>query len=339
MQALRTTIGATAALALWATAGAAQAQTVLKLSHFTPTTIGLHTQFMEPWARQLEACTGGAVTVEIYPAGTALGNIANQFDQVRAGVVDVAFGHTGIPRGRFPRTSLVDLPFVTGSADATSRALHELSTTLLADDYPGVHILAMMAHNPGTLHANSPINSMADLRGLRIRTPNPAISAVLEHYGAEAVGLPPGEQYENLQRGTIDGIASDWNGLGAYNLTEVLRYHYEIPLYTVGFFFAMNQRRYDSLPDPVRACVDQISGEPLVATFGPLWDEWGATARAIEEASPEDVIITATPEEIEAARAELAGVTEALMQGIRDAGVANADEILAALQNAIARHE
>ncbi|MEV8468879.1 TRAP transporter substrate-binding protein [Fluviibacterium sp. DFM31] len=322
-------IAAASALAMGA--GTAGAETTLKMSHFVPTAIGLHTDFMEPWARDLEACSNGEVTVEIHPAGSALGNITKQFDQVRAGVTDISFGHTGIPRGRFPRTSLIELPFVAKSANASSFALWNLSGTLLKPEYPGVHMLGMMAHNPGVIHTTKPVNDLSDLAGLRIRTPNPAISEVLKHYGAEPIGLPPGQIYENLQKGTLDGLTIDWTGIGAYKLGEVVSYHYDIPLYTVGFFFAMNQRTYDGLPENVRACVDKLSGDELVARFGPWWDEWGAAAFAEESASADDVIVVATPEHLEAAKAELAGVTEALIQEVSDSGVKNAAEILEAL--------
>lgn len=40
----------------------------LKLAHFLPTANGMHSDFMEPWARELEACSNGAVAVEIFPA-------------------------------------------------------------------------------------------------------------------------------------------------------------------------------------------------------------------------------------------------------------------------------
>ena len=105
---------------------AAAAEINLKLSHFLPPVHGIHTDFIEPWAKQLEACTNGKVAVEIYPGGTQLGNVAKQQEQVLAGVVDVAHGLTGLPRGRFPRTSVIDLPFLTESADAATRTLWAL---------------------------------------------------------------------------------------------------------------------------------------------------------------------------------------------------------------------
>ena len=56
---------------------AAAAEINLKLSHFLPPVHGIHTDFIEPWAKQLEACTNGKVAVEIYPGGTQLGNVAS----------------------------------------------------------------------------------------------------------------------------------------------------------------------------------------------------------------------------------------------------------------------
>ena len=340
MNALHKTVAAASVLAAGLSFIPAKAQDItLKLSHFVPTQIGLHTDFMEPWARELEQCTGGAVAVEIHPAGSALGHIAKQYDQVRAGVTDIAFGHAGIPRGRFPRTSLVELPFMAKSANANSFALWNLADTLLKPDYPGVKVLGLMAHNPGVIHTNKPVTKLEDLKGLRIRTPNPSISAVLEHYGAEAVGLPPGQIYENLQKGTVDGVTIDWTGIAAYKLNEVVSYHLDVPLYTVGFFFVMNQRRYDTLPDSVRACVDQISGDTLVAKFGPWWDKWGQRGLELEKNSTEDTITVATPEQLAQWRAELAPVIASLIQAAKDKGVENAEEIRAALEAESAKYD
>lgn len=329
----------TALVAGLGSVSAQAAEMTLKLSHFVPKTIGLHTDFMEPWARDLESCTGGKVAVEIHGAGSALGHIAAQYDQVRAGVVDIAFGHTGIPRGRFPRTSLIELPFMVDSANAGSFALYNLAETYLKPEYPGVRILGMMTHNPGKLHANVPLKSLEDLKGLRIRTPNPTISAILEKYGASPIGLPPGEMYEALQKGTIDGVAIDWTGIDAYKLGEVVSHHLDAPLYTVGFYFVMNQKRYDALPDDVRACVDQLSGEKLVATFGPLWDKWAIPGMEIAESHGADAIVVATPEQVAAWQEELAPVTQALVQEVIDAGVDNAEEIRAALKAEAAKYE
>ena len=47
----------------------------------------------------------------------------------------------------------------------------------------------------------------------------------------------------------------------------------------------MNERKYKSLPDNVRSCVDKSSGDVLIEKLAGYWDEWDAKARAVVEAS------------------------------------------------------
>lgn len=328
----------TLAAGLVAGATAAQGEIRLKLSHFVPTTIGLHTEFMEPWARRLEACSDDEVVVEIHPAGSALGGATQQLDQARAGVVDFAFGHTGFPAGRFPRSGLMELPFLVPSATAGSLAMWDVRE-LLAPEYRGVRVLGYMMHNPGVLHGRVPISSLEDLDGLRVRTSNPANAAVVQHFGGESVGMPPGDIYEALQRGTIDATSMDWNGLFVYRLYEVADQHYDVPMYISGFYFVMNEARYASLPDNVRACIDQDSGEALVATFGPMWDSWQQPGIDLVNSEPSRGVAHATDEAIAAFREQVAPVTEQLIQQAEAAGVDNARDILAAMQAAIAARQ
>ena len=96
-------------LAAMLEASALQAETIkLKLSTFLPSSHPTQRDFILPWAKAIEEKTGGKVKFEIFPAGSAFGHVAKQLDQVKAGVVDVAHGLTGIPRGRLPRTLIMD---------------------------------------------------------------------------------------------------------------------------------------------------------------------------------------------------------------------------------------
>ena len=272
-------LGALASTALFL-ADTAAAQTTLKLSHYLPPVHGIHTDFIVPWTEQVSECTGGEVEFEIFPGGTQLGNVAKQQEQVMAGVVDIAHGLHGIPRGRFPRTSLIELPFMTDDAGAASETLWEMYPDYLAPEYRGLKVLALHAHNGGLIHtSNKKVETMEDLRGLRLRTPSPAVSEMLTTLGATPQGLPPGEVYENIQKNVIDGTVFPWDPVKSFGLNEVLNYHLEAGTYTVPFFFVMNQRKYDSLPETVRNCIDEASGENLVAKFGDWWDKWDEAGR------------------------------------------------------------
>jgi TRAP-type transport system periplasmic protein len=330
--------GAALAMAVLARGGAA-AEIELRLSHFLPAVHGIHTDFIEPWARDLEACTEGRVSVEIFPGGTQLGNVARQQEQVLAGVVDIAHGLHGIPRGRFPRTSIIDLPFLTESADAATRTLWALFPDYLEEEYEGLHVLALHAHNGGLIHTSeSPVSNMEDLRGLRIRTPSPAVSMMLEHLGAVPQGLPPGEVYENLQRNVIDGTVFPWDPVASFRLAEVLRHHLDARTYTVSFFFVMNQDRYDELPEEVRACVDELSGDALIERFGDWWNAWDAPGREAAEARANEIRVL-SEEERERWREALAPMIEAYLDQLEADGVENAREIYGRAQELVAEFE
>ena len=234
----------------------------------------MHRDFMEPWARNLESCSGGKVKVTIYPGGSQLGNVARLYDEVRLGVVDIAEGLSGVPAGQFERVRLMELPFTVKTAEAASNALWDLYDPYLKADFSGVKVLALHATNAGQLHMVSKrVKTTDDLKGLRIRFPSEAIKEMLDYLGAVPVGLPPGAVYENMSKGVIDGAAFTWSAMDSFKLAEVTKYHLDAKTYVSIFWFAINQRRYDSLPKDVQACIDKLSGKALESKFGVWWNE------------------------------------------------------------------
>src|SRR5579883_2106297 len=104
----------------------AEQPTTLKLSHFLGPTSFFQVDFAEPWAKELEARTGGKVKVEIYNAGSPFGEVTKQATQVENGTIDIALGLRGAEGDRFPRSSIIELPFMVRNALDGSRALWSL---------------------------------------------------------------------------------------------------------------------------------------------------------------------------------------------------------------------
>lgn len=319
----------------------AAAQTIeLKLAHFLPTINGMHSEFLEPWARELERRTNGKVKVTIYPAGTQFGNIAKLYDSVRSGVVDIAHGLRGIPRGRFPRTEIIELPFMTGSADAASRALWAVYPKYLKEEYEGVKVLALHAHNGGLIHTrDKQVVTMGDLKGLRIRFPSAPIKSMLESLGAVPQGLPPGQVYENTQKGVIDGTVFPWDPMNSFKLSEVMNYHLDMGgIYTVSFWFAMNEDKYNSLPADIRQVIDDLSGDNLVGKFGPWWDKWDSWG--IDKVKAKGSTVTKLgPEEAARWKEATTPIVDQWLADMEANGISNAREIYDAMKAEIAKVE
>ncbi len=80
----------------------------------------------------------------------------------------------------------------------------------------------------------------------------------------------------------VDGAALPYEVTLPLRVHEITRYHTSSGLYTAVFLFAMNKARYDSLPDDLKAVIDNNSGLALSRHAGRIWD--AAEAPGIEAA-------------------------------------------------------
>lgn len=333
-------VAATAVVSLALAVPAFSQEIDLKISQYLPDRHGFQADFLAPWAAELQERTGGKVEVEIFAGNSAYGDVARQADQVRAGVVDISLGLAGIPRGRFPATSVIELPFLVEDAGSGSKALWQLyKEGALGDEYDDFKVLALFVHNGGLIHTrDTPVRQLSDLNGLRLRTPGPASSAMLEHLGASPVGLPPSQIYENLQKGVLDGLVTTWDLVGAIKLNELLTYHADARAYTAAFYVVMNQRSYDALPDDVRAVIDDMSGDNLVAKFGDWWSKWDTTGREDAVARGQE-IITIDEETRTQWRGELQPMIDGYLSTLADEGVSDPTALYARAQELVAQFQ
>ena len=253
---------------------------MLTLSHFLGPGSFFQRDFAEPWARELAAATNGAVRVEIHNNASPYGDVTKQAAQVEAGKVDIALGLRGAEDDRFPHSSIIELPFVVNNALDGSRALWSLHRDgALGNDYKEFKVLALFVHNPGLIHtAVKRITTPRDLKNQRLRAPNATVAAALSSIGAAPVILQVNDVMPAVQRGTIDGIVTNWgNPLPDFN--RYMKHHIDIAFYTSAFFLVMNQHKFDSLPPDIQAAIDKVSNETLVEQFGLLWNKWDRPVR------------------------------------------------------------
>ena len=246
----------------------------LKLSHYLPSVNVISVDFIAAWASEVEKRSNGKVKITIYPAGSAFGQIDRQLDQVKSGVVDISFGLVGVPRDRLPRTELVELPFLSQDRNVVNRALWEVSKKELAPEYQGLKLLALTVDMTHLHTKGKPINSLNDLKGMRIRAPSVTVNKILTNIGAVPVNMPPVQVYESLEKGVIDGTVFAWDPISSYRLSEVLDNHLENTVSAVSFWFAMNDKKYASLPAEAKAAIDAVSGDALIPRFDGWFQKW-----------------------------------------------------------------
>lgn len=329
------TRAAAAAVAMACAAGASAQE--LKFSTFVPPTHGFVVDVLEPLGKEIEKKTGGKASVRVFAGNSPFGKVENQADQVKQGVVDLAFGLNGIPRGRYQRTSIMEMPFVAESAGSASKALWEMRNGALAEDWKEFKLAALHCHNPGLFHTrDKPLKTIHDVKGLRMRAPNPPTQALLAHLGATPVGMPPGQVYENLEKGVIDGAVFPWDAIKGFRLENALKNHLDARVYTSCFHLVMNPKRFDALPAETKKAFESSIGQPLVDRFGEWWNKWDlAGLNAVKPLNHNIVPVSA--ETREKWRGELKPVLDAELAKLEKEGVQNPRAIYEEMLKQVAR--
>ena len=264
------------ALALFLATSAAAQDVTLRVHHFLPPTSTTHADLLVPWAERVTTQSDGRIAVEIYPSMGLGGAPPSLYDQVREGVADVIWTLPGYTPGRFPTIEVFELPFVAGSAEATSQAIQAFQEARQPAELDDVHVLMLHVHAPGTFHSREPIETLEDLDGLTVRAPTRVSNAALQALGATPVGMPVPQVPEALSRGVVQAAVIPWEVALPLRVHELVEHHTEIVadrgFYTAVFLFAMNKQLYEGLPPDLRAVIDANSGLSLAREIGAVWD-------------------------------------------------------------------
>jgi TRAP-type C4-dicarboxylate transport system substrate-binding protein len=106
----------------------------LKFAFWMPTKHSLYRVWAK-YAKEVEQLTNGQVKITIY-AGGALGGPLEQWDMAVGGVADISFFMPGYTAGRFPRSTVFDLPLIAGGTCTVNTAIAQgVYDKYIAPDY------------------------------------------------------------------------------------------------------------------------------------------------------------------------------------------------------------
>ncbi len=221
----------------------------LTISHFMGPTHTQNTEVLEKFAAEVAEVTEGRVTGTLYPAN-ALGESAAQYDLTVSGVADMSMALHGYTPGRFPLTSVTELPFMGTDSVHGTEILWGLQEKFpgIAEEHEGTMIAWIFKNDPAQIMTvDKKISTPEDLRGLRIRTPSPAANGILEAYGAIPVSMPMGDVYEAMQRGVVDGALAPASVITNFKLGDVTNYITRGSFYTSSIFVVMNPDTWNKI--------------------------------------------------------------------------------------------
>ena len=319
---LKTLLGAAALVT--ALQPALAADVTLRFHQFLPPQATIPAKAIAPWAEKVEKDSGGRIKVQQFPTMQLGGKPPELFDQAKDGVVDIVWTVLGYTPGRFPKSEVFELPFSVGKAEAGSRAFQAYVEKHAMDEFKDVKLIAVHVHGPGLFHSKEPINTLEDLKGMKVRGGSRVVNIMLEQLGATPVGMPVPAVGEALSKGVITATTIPWEVVPALKVQQIVQNHTGFSgdkgLYTQTFAVAMNKAAYDKLPADLKKVIDANSGAETAAKFGRAMDEGDKVGMGLAQKAGNRVVTLDAAETARWARAA-AGVRAAWYKEVGEKGI------------------
>lgn len=224
----------------------------LKLAETWPTNFPIFGDATKNMAKMAETMSGGRLKIRIDSKNkhkAALGI----FDMVRSGQYDMGHSASYYWKGKVPETLyFTTMPFGMTTPEQYGWFYFGGGMQLMEKLYNKYGMLSFPGGNTGNQMGGwfqKEINSIADLKGLKMRIPGFA-GEVLAKVGAKPTNIPPGELYTALERRTIDAL--EWVGP---SLDLRMGFHKIAPYYYTGWHepatelqFLINKKVWKKLP-------------------------------------------------------------------------------------------
>ncbi|MGQ7246595.1 TRAP transporter substrate-binding protein [Halomonas sp. V046] len=209
---------------------------------------------------------GDALEVDFYDSGQLL-KVDEQLPALRSRNIDFMFHTTSYITRSLPILGITGLPGVVGELyrNPERLALGSPLFTLINEELAKEN-LYMLTSGGGILEpeyiwstAASPVRSLEQLRGKKVRVVSFEATSALEAYDIGAVRIPSSETYMALQRGTVDAGVFNISTIIGRSLQEQVSVCYQLPI--TGFSVApfMLRDRWDGLDDASREILTQAA--------------------------------------------------------------------------------
>ncbi len=214
----------------------------------------------ETFARYLDEMSGGKLSARVYGAGEIVPAL-DVFDAVSLGVAEVGHGASYYWKGKIPASVFFTaIPFGMTAQEMNGWFHYGGGLEIWEEVYAPFNVTPLAGGSTGVQMAgwfNREINSVEDVKGLKMRIPGMA-GEVFTAIGGTTVQIAGGELYTSLQTGVID--ATEW--VGPYNdlalgLHEIAKYYYYPGWHEPGAMleFIVNKDALKKLSPELRAIV------------------------------------------------------------------------------------
>ena len=165
--------------------------------------------------KKLEAATNGRISIQMYPS-MQLGGEKEMIEQAQVGALQMARISVGPMGPIVPELNVFNLPFMFRDDAHMEKVIdgpigEEMLKKL--SDHPTADLIGLCWMNAGTrnvYNSKKPINTVEDLKGLKIRMMgNPVFVDTMNSLGGNGVAMGFDQLINAMQTGVVDGAENN----------------------------------------------------------------------------------------------------------------------------------
>ena len=233
---------------------------IVRIGHNQSTNHPTH-KGLQAFADYINEKLGDKYKVEVYPS-ELLGSQTEMVQLTQTGAIDFCVASNAILETFSKNYEIFNLPYLFSSAEAYHAAMDDSSLTdpiFKSTEKAGFEAVTWLDAGTRNFYTvNVPINSPADLKGLKIRVQqSPTNITMMELLGGAATPMGFGEVYTALQQGMINGAENNELALTDNGHGDVCKYysydmHQMVPDILIG-----NLKFLNDLPTEERAIFEE----------------------------------------------------------------------------------
>jgi len=276
----------------------------IKLHYEMPNTAPLAVNGFHPWAKAVEKATKGRVKVQIFPGDTLFKTRTDAVEAVKARLTDVAFMYAFAYAPQFDLVDAISIPFFSPNAEVASRvawALYQKFPEIQAQ-WKDVKLLTVWATEPYILiTSKKQIKTLEDFKGMKLRVTGSVATEMMKRLGGVPVSIPMPENYINLQKGVIDGMAAPGEAIAGFRLYEVVKYYTMVATTCVSQQLIMNKKTWNGFPPDIQQAIMSVSGEnAAIRMGGKCFDgAWDMVAKGVKDSGSKMIKYNPPQEEVD----------------------------------------
>jgi len=236
---------------------------------------------MDKFGELVAAGTDGRITPKTFHSAQ-LGEQDFAIEQMQFGGIDFAVFNLTPLNNIVKETQATTLPYTFKSMAHMNRVMDGEIGTEIGKAMVAFNMVALAWYDSGarSFYANKPLNSLADLKGLKFRVQNSDVNvAMVEALGANATPIPFGEVFTSIQSGVVDGAENNWPSYESTGHFEVAPYYILDGHSIVPEVFAVAKSTWDKMSAEDQTVVRQAAIDSAILQR----DLWAAREKTSEE--------------------------------------------------------